>query len=145
MCTLYLCIATWHYSRCMISIDAKGDTFAWQHRKKCEFRPHNMNWWNRLIHVIQHGGTTSIRPEPRRIFQLLEICMANVCLTIHDDCVRRVRPSRFRYFLFHLVCCLQCRAGNPSCSFSCQGAISHNKRALCCSYNAGWMSVKHGV
>ena len=50
-----------------------------------------------------------------------------------------------RVFWFYLVGCLQCQNGNPSCRFSAQGAICHNKLANFYWKNGVWVSTKHGV
>ena len=50
-----------------------------------------------------------------------------------------------RVFLFYLVGCLQCQNGNPSCRFSAQGAIRHNKLANFYWKNGVWVSIKYGV
>ena len=46
---------------------------------------------------------------------------------------------------YYLVGCLQCQNGNPSCKFSAQGAICHNKLANFYWKNVVWVSIRHGV
>ena len=89
--------------------------------------------------------------------------ICSVALNLRNKCTRvplcgldhpwrvffRVRPGPSRQnpraFWFYLVGCLQRQNGNPSCRFSAQGAICHNKLANFHCKNGVWLSIKHGV
>ena len=111
--------------------------------------------WGEVRRTTSHHSVMSAKSNQFHLF-----CCSQLAQQIYScalvwawPCVTSVFPRASwalsqqnpRVFWFYLVGCLQCQNGNPSCRFSAQGAICHNKLANFYWKNGVWVSTKHGV